>query len=65
MKRKFFFATDPDSDCYAIYDENRNLVVGWQSGDDISRVFTNFFTAVGFSSENTSFSIDGGFPDKI
>ena len=65
MKRKFFLATDSDSDCYAIYDENRKLVTGWQSGDDISRVLKEFFSHAGFSLEKESFSVDGGFPNKI
>jgi len=65
MKPKFFLLSDSESECHAIYDEKGNFIIGWQEGDDISRVFKNFFNAVGFDFEKKSFSIDGDFPKRI
>lgn len=42
MKPKFFLLSDSESECHAIYDEKGNFIIGWQEGDDISRVFKNF-----------------------
>jgi hypothetical protein len=58
-------ASDNDSEVFALYDENRNLILDWQAGDDITRIFKKLFNNLNIQFQTESFSVDGFVPEKI
>ena len=54
-----------DEECNALYDENGNLIYGWQEGDDISRVLRKILSNFNITLDHKSISVDGAYPSKI
>lgn len=65
MKNKLYIGYDSDSSCYAVYDEKRKIIRGWQEGDDIIRVLKDIGKVIGIRFETVPISVDGDFTDKI
>ena len=66
MTKTFLFASDPDTDCAALYDENGKLIYSWQYGDDPFRILKNILGKFDVSLNSKSISVDDcQFPDKI
>jgi hypothetical protein len=65
MPKNYTLGTDSESDCYAIYDDEGQLIRGWQSGDDISRILRDVLLNLGVQLSQKSISVDGDYPSRI
>jgi hypothetical protein len=54
-----------DEECKALYDENGNIILGWQEGDDISRVIRTVLSNFNVSLNCKTINVDGDYPSKI
>ena len=65
-QKTFTLVQDSDRECNALYDENGNLIRGWQEGDDISRILRVVLSTLGVNLDYKSITInDGEYPSKI
>jgi len=67
MKKKLILAyADDGSDSIMLYDENGNLIRGWEAGDCMTFVFTDLCKHLGITFETATVrEIDGEYPQKI
>jgi len=63
--KKLYLACDSECGVFAIYNQEKKLVLSWQEGDDITRVLKGLFKNLGVEFETKSFSVDGFIPDTI